>query len=199
MRRPRAFLVSFLTTLLLAGGYVTADVVGWLVQRRDLADGNDLFSLLVLRNVRPFLSGAFGDQVAGTMFANNVTDETRTGFAVGAGVALFVFLVLVWLIGRKGGLIGLLAAWFATMAATVAGCIPSGLMWRDTFNLVELDRNQVIVTAIDHGLMWGFVFGWIPALVVSLLTAALRRPASEPDEDDDEDVFQAEPSGLRSE
>jgi len=192
MRKPRAFLVSFLTTVLLAGGYVTADVVGWLVQRRDLADGDDLFTLLVLKNVRPFLSGAFGDQVEGTMFDNNVTDDTRTGFAVGAGAALLVFFILVWLIGRKGGLVGLFAAWFATIAATVAGCIPSGLMWADTFDLAELNRNQIVVTAVDHGALWGLVFGWIPALVVSLLTAALRRPAPTADEeDDDEDVYAA--------
>jgi len=192
MRKPRAFLVSFLTTVLLAGGYVTADVVGWLVQRRDLADGKDLFTVLVLRNVRPFLSGAFGDQVPETMFANNVTDETRTGFAVGAGAALLVFWILVWLIGRKGGLVGLLAAWFATIAATVAGCIPSGLMWADTFNLETLNRNEVVALAVNHGATWGVVFGWIPALVVSLLTAALRRAVRDEDEEDDEDVFQAQ-------
>ncbi len=88
MRKPRAFLVSVLTSILLAIEYVAADAAAWQLERHPVDGAPALANLLVLTRFRPFYVGAFasGDSVGDRLLA----------FGAGVAVAMVVFWFVVW-------------------------------------------------------------------------------------------------------
>jgi hypothetical protein len=173
---PRPFFVAILTSILLAIQYVVADAAAWQAGKHDLGGSSHLFDLVVIQTFGPFVGRIFGDQIdAGTLLGGQVTGDARTSFLVGLVAAVVVFGLLVWLISRRGSLATLFGAWFAVVAATAAGCVVSAAVWAGTVDIAGLKRSGLYASALDHGLHWGFVFGWLPALVAALLAGVLRK------------------------
>lgn len=191
MRTTRSFLVSVLTTVLLALGYVGGDAVGWQLREHNVG-GQRLVDLFVLQGVRPFVGGIFGDGTdPSEPFGGDVTNDARVAFLAGFAVALVVFWAIVWLISRRGMLASFFGTWFAVIAATAVGCVASAILWAWAKDMSGLSRNQLALYALDHGLHWGFVFGWIPAVLAALFGAVLRKRVDEPETPDP-----AEPQGA---
>jgi hypothetical protein len=172
---PRPFFVATLTSILLAVQYVVADAAAWQVGKHDFT-GSHIFNLVVLQTFGPFVGRIFGDQIdAGTLLGGEVTGDARISFLVGLLAAVVVFGLLVWLISRRGSLASFFGAWFAVIAATAVGSVASAVVWAWSVDIAGLNRSALYASALDHGLHWGFVFGWLPALVAGLLAGVLRK------------------------
>jgi hypothetical protein len=166
MRKPRAFLVSVLTSILLAIEYVVADAVAWQLERHPIDGAPALANLLVLTRFRPFYVQAFatGDSASDRLGA----------FGAGLAVALVVFWFVVWTISRRGGYAALVGTWFAAIVATLSGSVVATVVWAQVAGLESTLRTQTVAAAFDNGLHWGFLFGWAPALIAGFLAAVLR-------------------------
>jgi len=174
MRKPRAFLVSVLTSILLAIEYVVGDLLGWQLEKHPIDGAPALANLLVLTRFRPFYVEGFasGDSASDRLIA----------FAAGVAVAVVVFWLVVWMISRRGSFAALVGAWFAAMVATLAGSVVATVMWAQLVSLEATMRNQTITYAFDTGLHWGFLFGWAPALIAAFLAGVLRKRPPADDE-----------------
>jgi len=172
MRKPRAFLVSVLTSILLAIEYVAADAAAWQLERHPVDGAPALANLLVLTRFRPFYVGAFasGDSVGDRLLA----------FGAGVAVAMVVFWFVVWTISRRGSYAALVGTWFAAIVATLSGSVVATVVWAQIVGLESTMRTQTVSYAFDNGLHWGILFGWAPALIAGFLAAVLRkRPPAE--------------------
>jgi len=174
MRKPRAFLVSVVTSFLFAIQYVVADAVALQLERHPIDGAPVLAKLLVLTRFRPFYVHAFDSGPAGT--------ERLVGFGAGIAVAVVLFWFIVWTISRRGSYAALVGTWFAAIAATLTGSVVANFVWAQAVDLEATLRDQTVDYAFDNGLHWGFLFGWMPALVACFLAAVLRKRPPEDDE-----------------
>ena len=97
-------------------------------------------------------------------------------------VGLLVACVVAWLgivvVSRKGILAAFVGGWLAVILGSWAASMASALVWIQTTKVpddgpyVDSDSRR---GAFDHGLHWGFLFGWFPALVAALLASVLHK------------------------
>ncbi|HEY3015403.1 MAG TPA: hypothetical protein VGJ41_09865 [Nocardioides sp.] len=178
MRTPRAFLVSVLTTFVLAAQYLAGDLAGQQVYKHgfdtDFGTGFDLFDQMVVRQLSPFYGTllGLGDVSPGSR------GDAAISFLAGAVLALFLAWLVIWMVARGGSLAALFGTWFAAMAATCSGAVLSALLYAGANDLDGVARQQMIGAAIGHGLQWGFFYGWVPGLAAALLAAMFRKPVA---------------------
>jgi len=165
-RKPRAFLIATLTSTVLAVQYLVFDWVGWQLQNREVGDGG-FVSQVVFRAANPFYGG---------IFRSRLDADTVVPWLVGFASALAVVWLVVLIVCRKGSLAAFVGTWFATMAGGCVAALGSSYLWARTNDLAAgYPRTQILTYAFDRGLHWGFLFGWLPALVAALLAGVLRR------------------------
>jgi len=171
MRTPRAFLVSVLTTIVLAVQYLAGDLAAYESLKHSFL-GSEWLDEIVLRQLSPFYGSVFG--------LSTYDDEVRTdllvNFLTAMALALVVAWLLIWWVSRSGSVSAMFGTWFAVMAATALGSVLSGLMFANSVDL-GTGRPHLVSGTTEHGLHWGFIFGWLPALVAAMAAAMFRKPA----------------------
>lgn len=167
-RRPRASVVATFGTLALGAEYVAGGWVGYRLLRDDVGSG--FVASVASTSVRPFFGGRL---------LPDVRLEDVLPWLAGFGVAVLVCWPLAWLAARKGAWSAFVGTWFAAMTAGCAGTVLSAWVWASQNQVPDgPGLQQLYLAALDLGLRWGFLFGWAPALVASLLAAVVRtRPA----------------------
>ncbi len=174
LRTPRAFLVSVLTSFVLAAQYLAGDLAGRQVYKHGFDTGFDLFDQMVVRQLSPF----YGTLLRLGDVPSDSRGDAVVSFLAGAALALFLAWLVIWMVARGGSLAALFGTWFAAMAATCAGALLSTLLYAGSNDLDGAARQQMIGFAIDHGLHWGFFFGWVPGVAAALLATMFRKPAA---------------------
>jgi hypothetical protein len=174
MRTPRAFLVSVLTTFVLAAQYLAGDLAGHQVYKHGIDTGVELIDQMVVKQFSPFYGTllGLGDVPSGSR------GDAVISFLAGAALALVLAWLVIWMVARGGSLAALFGAWFAAILATCFGDVVSTLLFARSNDFGGYPLQQLVGSGIDHGLHWGFFFGWGPGLVAALLATVFRKPAS---------------------
>jgi hypothetical protein len=156
---------------LLVVQYLASDAIAWQIQKRSFDVGpfdDGLFTTAVLHAFGPFHGGIFRPKVIA---------DAVIPWVVGLVVAVVVVWVVIAVVSRKGVLAAFVGGWLAVILGTWAGNLASAMVFIQTSEFPDEEpySTQILTGAFDHGLHWGFVFGWFPALVAALLASVLTK------------------------